>query len=765
MPESPLHPDHAAPRVLELRDQLHRHNRLYYAGRPEISDAEFDRLLTELTDLETRFSDLVTADSPTQRVGGELTENFETVAHALPMLSIDNTYQRGDLETWFTRISKEINDLEVAEDSTTPPPSPVTQLILEPKIDGVALSLRYERGSLVRAVTRGDGRRGDDVTTNLKPVASIPLQLDDVRPEPPAVLEVRGEIYMPRDVFNHVNQQRSEQGQDLFANPRNSTAGTLKQKDSSKVIRGLEFIAHGRGEVSGDADPAFTTTHDRFLQAVRKLGLSTHEHWAVCDTFPPAWAFIEGFDQLRRTLRYDTDGVVVKFNNFAIQDALGTRSKSPRWCIAYKFAAERATTQLLDIEWQVGKTGKLTPRAKMEPVELAGTTVTHASLHNFGEVLRKDIRVGDTVVIEKAGEIIPQVIEPLPQHRGDKTPPPTAPTLCPACQTPVEIEVDSRRIQEHAVHQRRLERQRAKLHADDPSADDAPLLAALSPLSDPSATPPPAPPPGPDSTPDAINPLDETARYCPNPECPAQFRERLTHFVARNQMDIDALGEKTIHQLVDAGLLRNLGDIFRLRDHREALLALDRMAEKKVENLITGIDAAKSRGLARVLAGLTIRHVGTTNARTFACHFGNLDALLAADLPQLEAIDDIGPITARSVHDFLHSDTGRHVIAELREAGVDLTEPQPTPPRTDAPPSIFRGKTIVLTGTLESFTRPELKQRLEAHGAKVTGSVSKTTDLLIAGQAAGSKLKKAQSLKLEIWDETKLLQQLLPDDA
>ena len=675
-------------RAAELRRQLQRHNRLYYVdAAPEISDRQFDDLLRELQDLESQHPDLITPDSPTQRVGGEPIDGFNTIEHAVRMLSIDNTYSQGELRAWYDRTVK-------ALDLSAPP-----RLILEPKVDGVALSLRYEDGVLTQALTRGDGRKGDDITHNIRTVHAIPLRLRDDGPAVPGLLEVRGEIFLPDDTFLELNAQRQEQGLERFANPRNSTAGTLKQKDPSKVARGLRFFAHGRGAFADGPSDRFAATHDRFLEAVGQLGIPTNPQTKVAEDFDGVWAFVEDFAERRATLNYGTDGVVVKLNDYELQDELGNTSKSPRWCIAYKYAAEQATTVLEAVEWQVGKTGKLTPRASMTPVLLAGTTVSHASLHNFGEVQRKDLHEGDHVVIEKAGEIIPQVVRALPEQRAKNAKPVTAPDRCPACETAVLIEIDS-------------------------EAEDA----------------------------------KETARYCPNPECPAQFRERLTHFVGRNQMDIDALGEKTIHQLADAGLLENLGDIYRLEAKRESLLALERMAEKKVDNLIQGVEASKSQGLARVLAGLTIRHVGGTAARTFAQAFGNIDALLAAELEELEALDDIGPITAASLHQFLHTDAGRHVIEELKSAGVDLTEPQPE--SVAAGDSPVAGKTIVITGTLERFGRSELKAELEKLGAKVTGSVSKKTDLLIAGESAGSKLEKAQSLKVEVWDEAELIRQL-----
>ncbi|MBB6428626.1 NAD-dependent DNA ligase LigA [Algisphaera agarilytica] len=732
-------------RAATLRDELHRHNRLYYTdAAPEISDREFDELLRELQDLEAEHPELLTPDSPTQRVGGAPIEGFVTVAHTVPMLSIDNTYSKEELDTWITRVGKEIGkDFPddgglFGGDSDQPP---ATQLILEPKIDGVALSLRYENGVLTQALTRGDGTKGDDITHNINTVNAIPLRLEpspgvraSARMPIPDVLEVRGEIYMPNAVFERVNAQREQDGLELFANPRNSTAGTLKQKDPAKVIRGLAFIAHGRGVLESETTDGFDQTHDRFLASLKQLGLPTHEDFRVCETADEAWDFVAEFDEKRHTLPYATDGMVIKFNRYDVQDKLGTRSKSPRWCIAYKYAAEQAQTVLETVEWQVGKTGKLTPRATMSPVFLAGTTVTHASLHNFGEMLRKDIRVGDTVVIEKAGEIIPQVVRVVLEKRPKNTQPPTAPDRCPECGTPVQIEMDSRRVQEHEVYARKVEREKAK----------AEKLAAK-----PKHIEPPEP----------LGPLDETARYCPNPECPAQFRERLIHFVGRNQMDIDALGEKTIHQLADAGLLTNLGDIFQLHEKREDILALERMAEKKVDNLVQGIEDAKGRGLARVLAGLTIRHVGNSGSRVFARAFGNVDALVAADLEQLEALEDVGPITAQSLYDFLHNETGQHVIDELKQAGVDLTEEQPAVVESSGD-SPFAGKKIVLTGTLEHFKRNDLKAKLETLGAKVSGSVSKNTDILIAGESAGSKLTKAESLGVEVWNEAQLLKSL-----
>lgn len=713
-----------AQQIADLRATLNEADRLYRLGNETgMSDRAWDEALKQLEQLEAQHPDLAKPGldtSPTQRVGGEPIDGFQTLEHSSPMLSIDNTYSRGEFDTWISRTAKSLG----VEDFG---------MVLEPKVDGVALALRYEHGTLVQALTRGDGTKGDDITHNIRTVRSIPLELADTDHGVPDILEARGEIFLPTDAFVALNAQREKDGQDLFANPRNTTAGTLKQKDPKNVAPGLRFIAYGKGEVSPDT----YETHTGFTAALRALGIPIHEHEAVVTSADDAWAWIEEFDQLRHTLPYATDGVVIKVNRYDQQRELGANSKAPRWCIAYKFAAEQATTKLLEVNWQVGKTGKLTPRATMTPTLLAGTTVTHATLHNYGEILRKGIMLGDTVTIEKAGEIIPQVVSAVADLRTGREQAIVPPDACPECGTPVDVEQDAKRINELATHERKVEREQAKAEKED-------------------RAPEPIAPPSPLGT------EDETARYCPNPECPAQFRERLIHFVGRNQMDIDALGEKTIHQLADAGLLKNLGDIFTLKNHRDALLELDRMGEKKVDNLIAGVEAAKSRGLRRVLAGLTIRHVGTGGAKRLAQHFGSIDALVEADEETIAGIEDVGPITAASVRQFLDNPAGQRVIQELKDHGVDLTEEikQPISAGDASGGSPFAGKTIVLTGTLEHYQRNDLKNILEDLGAKVSGSISKNTDLLIAGKKAGSKLTKAESLGVEIWDESKLLEYL-----
>ncbi len=679
-------PESAKTRAAALREQLHRHNRLYYVeAAPEITDREFDALLAELGDLEDRYPQLVRPDSPTQRVGGEPIDGFETVAHAMPMMSIDNTYERADFDKWVERVAKGLGgdgegELFGGEG---------TRFLCEPKVDGVAISLRYEDGVLVRALTRGDGRRGDDITVNAKTIGAIPLVLDRSRRAVPTVLEVRGEVFMTYGAFEKMNDAREAEGLERFANPRNSTAGALKQIDPKQVAkRELAFYAHGRGVI----EPAdHFETLGEMLEALRDYGVPTNPGCAVVDSADAAWDYIETFDQTRRGLDFPNDGVVVKVDAIAQQEKLGATSKAPRWCIAYKYAPDQATTKLLRVDWQVGKIGKLTPRATMEPVLLAGTTVRHATLHNFGEVSRKDIRIGDTVVIEKAGEIIPQVVRVVIDERTGEERAIVPPEVCPVCGTPVEIETD-----------------------------------------------------------DAGK---ETGRFCPNPECPAQFREKLIHFAGRGQMDIDGLGVKLIDQLLAENMVEHFADIYALTV--EQLASLERMATKSAENVVAGIETSKQRGLARVLGSLGIRHIGSSTARSVCGGFEDIDAMAKADEERLAEVPDVGPIVAASLRGWLNSEVGRHTIDALRDAGVDLTSRE-FGLDTQASDSPFAGKTVVLTGTLEHFKRDALKGVLQDLGAKVSGSVSSKTDLVIAGASAGSKLAKAESLGVEVWDEARL---------
>lgn len=724
MSQSPADRDDARRRIEALRRQINRHNRLYYVeAQPEISDRQYDQLLKQLEDLEQQYPDLVTPDSPTQRVGGQPLDAFETVRHTVPMMSIDNTYAmrqaRGSLEAWFDRVRSGLNTdkqrptgraglFDTAEQDQPTEPDQL-RYVCEPKIDGVAISLRYEQGRLVRAVTRGDGQRGDDVTANIRTIGAIPLRLhaadqqpaqadaeeSDPPPALPEVLEVRGEVFMRFDDFQRMNRQREKDGEQTFANPRNATAGTLKQLDPRIVARRtMHFYAHGRGAIEPDDFAA----HSQLLKALRSWGVPVNPLIQLAGTEDDVYAFIERFEPDRATLGYPVDGVVVKVDRYDHQHDLGATSKAPRWCIAYKYAAEQATTKLLQVDWQVGKTGKLTPRATMQPVFVAGTTVQHASLHNYGEIQRKELRLGDTVVIEKAGEIIPQVVAAVEAERPDDARPIDAPADCPICRTPVVIEGES----------------------------DA----------------------------------KETGRFCPNPQCPAQFREKLIHFAGRGQMDIDGLGEKVVDQLLDAGLVEHFADLYQL--DTDQLVKLERMGEKSASNLVKAIEASKSRGLARLLGSLGIRHIGSSTARVVAEHFADIDQLRKAEADQLAELPDVGPIVAESLHTFLQSAAGKRTIEQLRQFGVDMTsrEYAQAGSETDSP---LAGKTIVLTGSLEHYTRDQLTETLEQRGAKVTSSVSKNTDLLIAGEKAGSKLAKARQLDVTVWNEDQLVAALAGD--
>mgnify|MGYP002377548466 CR=1 FL=1 len=761
-----------ARRIAELRALLTRANRAYYVdARPIMPDAEFDRLLAELATLEASHPELEDPSSPTKRVGGEPIEGFRQIAHAVPMLSIDNAYDREAVVQWaercFVAIDTEIAELDAAARDTegqasvaggsssslfgddpdaniTPKAGRIKALrvrrdaaiekarrsgfptgyVCDPKIDGVALSLRYERGELIHAVTRGDGVKGDDVTHAARVIRAIPLRLEG---HAPAVLEVRGEVYMTNTTFARINKELEEADEDVLANPRNATAGTLKNLDPKLIARRrLSFCAHGRGEVS----PGFAESHSQFLERIRALGIPVNPHTRACRSIDEALAAIDAFAAERAGLEYATDGMVVRVDRFDQQDRLGTTAKSPRWVVAFKYPPDRKATRLIEVQHQVGKTGKITPRAVMEPVHLAGTTVRHATLHNYGQIRQKDIRLGDMIEVEKAGEIIPYVVGVVLAKRPPDATPIVAPEACPECGGPVEPEYPD---------------------------------------------------------PDAPTPESESARRCVNPECPAQVREKLVWFCGRKQMDIEGLGEKTIDQIRQEAPevpLRTFADIFRLPEHRERLLTLDRMGEKKVDNLIAGIHAARSRGLAKVLGGMGIRHIGDTTAKMLARQFRSLDDLLDAPVARLmpkalnkkEAValgfpedpkdrpeSGLGRDTAPTVHAYLHSEHARRTFAALAALGVDLTSKDYVDPARRAPlesGSPFAGKTVVLTGTLAAFDRTALTERLEALGAKVTGSVSKKTNLVIAGEEAGSKLDKARELGVEVWDEATLLKHL-----
>ncbi len=769
----------SATEIEQLRREIREHDRRYYVeAKPSIGDREYDELLARLRALEAESPKLITPDSPTQRVGGEPIEGFRTVEHARRMYSIDNSYNAEDLTKWaqrcFEAVDPELAEIDaklaeldekeaalkgkrdadskqsrdalasdrlalqrqradrLATAATEGYPLPGGYLA-EPKIDGVAASLRYQGGQFTLGLTRGDGRRGDDITHNLRTLRSVPLVLDG---EPPEVFEVRGEVFMPQAEFDRIVAEQLAAGDDAFVNPRNATAGTLKQLDPKRVQdRGLRLIVHGIGEVS---EGASIGSYAAFLEAARGNGLTTNPLAQPCSTIHEVLDYIGKFETEKESLGYGVDGVVVKVNRFDLQKRLGHTSRFPRWCLAYKYATEQAATELLEIEWQMGKTGKLTPRAKMTPVFVAGTTVQHATLHNVGELRRKDVRIGDTVIVEKAGEIIPQVVRVVDAEREGRAEPAVLPTACPWCEAELVMEYNQRRQNHIEQYAKRVEREkdRAAKAGREPEAI-------------------PEPPP--------LTLLDESGRYCPNPECPAQLKERLWHFASRGQMDIDGLGEKVIEQLLEAKLVGSYGDLFRLHSKREELLKLERMGEKKADKLLAGIEASKDRGLTRVLASLGIRHVGSTASRILGAQYGSLDALQAATVDEIESFkidgeeSGIGPEIARSLVEYLRSETGRAIFEDLRAEGLKLTEEAAPAAATDGP---LKGKTLVVTGTLERYSRTQAQELISQHGGKAASSVSKSTDYLLAGEKAGSKLAKAEKLGVPVLSESEFEQLL-----
>lgn len=654
-----------------LRTEIERHNRLYYLdAAPEISDKDYDLLVKKLEAIEAEHPELITPDSPTQRVGGAPLEGFATVEHALPMLSIDNTYNYDEVREWDARVRKAFNAGEAV------------LYVVELKVDGVAVSLRYEGGRLVQGSTRGDGWRGDDITANIRTVRNVPLRLNAGFPP---VVEVRGEVYMTNSELVRLNEQRAADEEPPFANPRNATAGSLKLLDSRLCARRrTRFAAHGLGVTSGAAFHSYWDS----LEQLELWGVPLTPDRARYDSIEAVIRHAQEWESRRNTLDFQTDGLVVKVDDLGQRERLGNRSKSPRWIIAFKYSAEQAVTRILDIHVYVGKTGKLTPVADLVPVELAGTTVKRASLHNADEIERKGVQIGDTVVIEKAGEIIPQVVRVEVDARDGTQRPFEFPKTCPSCGAAVVRE------------------------------------------------------PG------------EVDYRCGNPpaRCPEQLKEVIRFFAHRDAMDIDGLGEKLIHQLVDRNLVRSFADLYRL--DAAALAELDRMGKKSAENLVAALDASRHRSLDRFLASLAIRHVGTRVAEVLAEHFRTLDAVRDAGLAELESVPSLGPIVAASVHAYFQDPEHRAMLEELRALGV---EPAPVaPPAPRAGGLRLSGKTFVLTGTLPTRGREEAEAFIKGHGGKVTGSVSKNTSYVIAGESPGSKIEKARQLGVTVLDEAGL---------
>lgn len=661
----------AKQRVFDLRTLLDKYSYEYYVkDAPSIPDTDYDKLYHELMALEEEFPDLVSNDSPTQRVGGTILPGFEKVVHEVPMLSLGNAFDEGDLLDFDRRIKK----------LTDKPFSYICEL----KIDGLAVSLKYENGKLVRAATRGDGSVGENVTQNIRTVKSVPLRLKN-----PYSIEVRGECYMPKDSFIKLNQAREENGEAIFANPRNAAAGGLRNLDPKESAkRNLNTFLY----TIGDFGELTASSQEDALNQLDGLGLRTNHDRRVFQTIGEVWAYTQEFQEKRTALPYEIDGIVIKVNEFEVQEEVGFTVKAPRWAIAYKFPAEEAHTVVRDIEWSVGRTGVVTPTAIMDPVQLAGTTVQRASLHNEDLIHERDIRLLDTVVVHKAGDIIPEVTRVILDERPEDSQPYAIPTHCPACDSEL-------------------------IHLE-----------------------------------------EEVALRCMNPKCPAQITEGLSHFVSRNAMNIDGLGIKVLLQMFEKEMVHDVADLYTLT--YDQLVTLDKIKEKAANNLLTAIDASRSNSLERLLFGLGIRHVGAKAAKLIAERFETIEAVQHAEKEAIISIEGIGEIIADSVVAYFSLPEVSELIQELKNSQVNMTYLGKKKEEVASVDSYFNGKTIVLTGKLTHFTREEAKERIENLGGNVTGSVSKKTDLVVAGEEAGSKLAKAETLNISVWDEDQLLETL-----
>lgn len=678
-----MQPEQARERHSQLVEEIRRHDYAYYVlAHPSISDQEYDRLYRELVDLEAAFPALVTPNSPTQRVAGQPLKQFQPVRHLSPMLSLDNTYSQGEVREFVNRMQRLL-------------PGEALEWIVEPKVDGVAVSLRYEDGAFVLGSTRGDGATGDDITENLRTVRSVPHRLRSSKGVAvPALLEVRGEVYLTKAGFHRLNQERKVAGEDTFANPRNATAGSLKQLDPRIVARRpLDIVIYSLGHTEGAQEPL--QLHDQMLAWLAQLGFKTPEKTWHCRSADELLSAIDELDAIRPGFPYETDGAVVKLNSFAQRQRAGFTSKAPRWAIAYKYAAEQAETLLKAVTIQVGRTGALTPVAELEPVFLAGSTISRATLHNEDYIRQKDIRVGDTVTIEKAGEVIPAVVDVVLTKRTGKEPPFRFPKNCPECGSDV-----------------------SKL----PGMDNA---------------------------------TEGSVWRCLNPDCPAQVRGRLEHWCSRGAMDVEGGGEVLVRQLVASGLARDVADLYLLKFDEVA--GLERMGEKSARNFIAALEASKQRDMWRLLYGLGILHVGAGVAKALGRCFATLDDVLAASIDQLTQCEDIGGVIAQSIVQWQGDARNRKTIERLRAAGLNFQSELYSPAK---PAGSLAGKSFVLTGTLPNLKREEASARIEAAGGKVSGSVSKKTDYVVAGADAGSKLEKAAQLGVKILNEEDLLKLL-----
>ncbi|OTP32198.1 DNA ligase, NAD-dependent [Enterococcus sp. 6C8_DIV0013] len=656
-------------KMTELNQQLAEWAYAYYVkDAPKVEDSEYDKVYHELVSLEQEHPELISNDSITQRVGGDILSGFSKVTHKVPMMSLNNAFNKNDLIDFENRIKKLTS-------------MPINYMV-ELKIDGLAINLRYENGKFIQGATRGDGVVGEDITHNLKTVKSIPLSLAK-----PLTIEVRGECYMPKKSFIELNEAREAEGENVFANPRNAAAGSLRQLDPKVAAkRNLSTFIYTVADTTGFD---FNSQNDSLIE-LEELGLKINNERKLCHSIDEVWDYIENFRDKRHELDYEIDGIVIKVNDFTAQEEIGYTVKAPRWAIAYKFPAEEAETVIRDIEWTVGRTGVVTPTAVMDPVQLAGTTVARASLHNVDLITEKDIRLLDHVMIHKAGDIIPEVTRVLTDKRDETSVPYEFPTHCPTCDSELE----------------RIE--------------------------------------------------SEVALRCMNPMCPAQIKEELNHFVSRNAMNIDGLGPRVLEQMYDKDIIKNVADLYFVTE--EELLTLEKIKEKSANNILTAISQSKNNSLEKLLFGLGIQHVGAKAAKLIAEEFGTIEQIMVAEKETINAIDTIGPVIADSIEKYFSNEEVKELVAELKRAGVNTDYLGQTAADLASVESPFKDKVIVLTGKLTHFNRNEAKEKIEALGGKVTGSVSKKTDIVVAGEDAGSKLEKAEKLEITVWNETQMVE-------
>ncbi|GIK21635.1 MAG: NAD-dependent DNA ligase LigA [Ignavibacterium sp.] len=663
-------------RIEELRKEILRHDYNYYVlAQPVISDEKYDLLVKELEKLESENPQLITEDSPTQRVGKDLTKEFKPVKHKIPMLSLSNTYDEQDLFDFDRRVRESLSEDDKPE------------YVVELKIDGASVSINYVNGKLKTAATRGDGSVGEEITNNVKTIRSVPLKIDTelINKYHLEDFEVRGEVFMKIEDFNLLNKEREAKGEKLFANPRNSTAGTLKLQDP-KIVASRKLNVFLYSLINEDE---VLVSQEQNLKLLKQLGFNVNDKFVVCKNIQDVLKVCEKFEQIRDTLDYEIDGAVVKVNSVKQQNILGNIAKSPRWAVAYKFKAKQAFTKLLGITWQVGRTGAITPVAELEPVKLAGSTISRATLHNFDEIQRKDIRVGDTVIIEKGGDVIPKIISVVVDERPKRSSPTIPPDKCPVCKSKL------------------------------------------------------------------FKPENEVALYCENTECLAQIKGRLIHFASRGAMDIEGLGDALIDLFTDKGFVKNFSDIYKLKDKRSELIQIERLGEKSIDNLLNAIEKSKSQPFPKVLFAIGIRYVGAGAAQKIADHFNSIDNLIKASEEKISSIYEIGPSISKSIKQFFADKKNIRLIEELKKAGLNFVSE-----KREIKKSYFTGKTFVLTGTLSGFSRDEAAARITVLGGKVASAVSKNTDFVVAGEKAGSKLSKAESLGIKVIDESAFLDML-----